>query len=38
MERQIQGQAKYNLDFIDWHNEFEQIVDSGYDFNTNNNI
>jgi hypothetical protein len=24
--------GKYNLDFIDYQNEYERIIDSGYDY------
>lgn len=35
--RPIVSKGKYDLNFIDWNNEFNRIIDSGYDFDVDNN-
>lgn len=35
--RPIVSKGKYDLNFIDWNNELNRIIETGYDFNCENN-
>jgi len=35
--RPIVSKGKYDLNFIDWNNELNRIIETGYDFNYENN-
>jgi hypothetical protein len=37
MERPIKGRGKYNLNFIDWNNEYDRIASSNYNWNPDDN-
>ena len=37
MDRQIKSSGKYSMNFIDWNNEFESILNSNYNWNTDDN-
>ncbi len=37
MERAITGKGQYNLNFIDWENEWEAIAESGYNWQSTDN-
>ena len=37
MERNIKSKGKYNLNFIDWNNEYDAIASSTYNWNHEDN-
>lgn len=37
MDRPIRSSGAYNLNFIDWDNEFDHICNSNYNWNTDDN-